>query len=398
VRFDFRKPTSLFFTSMFAARLADQFLLFVVPLVVYQTTQSVSLSGLAYAAETLPRVLFYPVCGVLSDRYSPLRLMQLSQIGRAVICVLGLIGFALFDGLGWVVGISAICGLLTTQGFMAREVLLPQIFARARFEKIQSVSQSVNQASIVLGPLLAATLFAISNWQTVVVVAAVLFAIAELSMMIWRHFNQTPIAATDENPSWIAPFKTAFSHLISLPGLKRVIALTASVNLVFGITLATSAAMVTGLHGQSEEHYALLQTVGAAFTIIVLMLVGASRLSVGRIGLISFAGVFLGGVLTAISPGYWLYMVGFAVVLGFDGMFNIYIRTVRQKIIPARDYGKTTGVIILFNNMTQPIAGLLVGLTGSLAQTSWLILVLSLVMLVSGLVLSLPRFNVRAAE
>ncbi|HCK16970.1 MAG TPA: MFS transporter [Thalassospira sp.] len=383
---------------MFAARLADQFLLFVVPLVVYQTTQSVSLSGLAYAAETLPRVLFYPVCGVLSDRYSPLRLMQLSQIGRAVICVLGLIGFALFGGLGWVVGISAICGLLTTQGFMAREVLLPQIFASARFEKIQSVSQSVNQASIVLGPLLAATLFAISNWQTVVVVAAVLFAIAELSMMIWRHFNQTPISATDENPSWVAPFKTAFSHLISLPGLKRVIALTASVNLVFGITLATSAAMVTGLHGQSEEHYALLQTVGAAFTIIVLMLVGASRLSVGRIGLVSFAGVFLGGVLTAISPDYWLYMVGFAVVLGFDGMFNIYIRTVRQKIIPARDYGKTTGVIILFNNMTQPIAGLLVGLAGSLAQTSWLILVLSLVMLVSGLVLSLPRFNVRAAE
>ncbi len=398
MRFDFRKPASLFFTSMFAARLADQFLLFVVPLVVYQTTQSVSLSGLAYAAETLPRVLFYPVCGVLSDRYSPLRLMQLSQIGRAVICVLGLIGFALFGGLGWVVGISAICGLLTTQGFMAREVLLPQIFASARFEKIQSVSQSVNQASIVLGPLLAATLFAISNWQTVVVVAAVLFAIAELSMMIWRHFNQTPISATDENPSWVAPFKTAFSHLISLPGLKRVIALTASVNLVFGITLATSAAMVTGLHGQSEEHYALLQTVGAAFTIIVLMLVGASRLSVGRIGLVSFAGVFLGGVLTAISPDYWLYMVGFAVVLGFDGMFNIYIRTVRQKIIPARDYGKTTGVIILFNNMTQPIAGLLVGLAGSLAQTSWLILVLSLVMLVSGLVLSLPRFNVRAAE
>ncbi|WP_198157182.1 MULTISPECIES: MFS transporter [Thalassospira] len=398
MRFDFRKPASLFFTSMFAARLADQFLLFVVPLVVYQTTQSVSLSGLAYAAETLPRVLFYPVCGVLSDRYSPLRLIQLSQIGRAVICVLGLIGFALFGGLGWVVGISAICGLLTTQGFMAREVLLPQIFASARFEKIQSVSQSVNQASIVLGPLLAATLFAISNWQTVVVVAAVLFAIAELSMMIWRHFNQTPIAATDENPSWIAPFKTAFSHLISLPGLKRVIALTASVNLVFGITLATSAAMVTGLHGQSEEHYALLQTVGAAFTIIVLMLVGASRLSVGRIGLVSFAGVFVGGVLTAISPDYWLYMVGFAVVLGFDGMFNIYIRTVRQKIIPARDYGKTTGVIILFNNMTQPIAGLLVGLTGSLAQTSWLILVLSLVMLVSGLVLSLPRFSVRAAE
>lgn len=391
----FQQASGLFFTSMFAARLADQFLLFVVPLVVYQATQSVALSGLAYAAETLPRVLFYPVCGVLSDRYSPLRLMQLSQIGRAVICVLGLGGYALFGGLGWVVGISALCGLLTTQGFMAREVMLPQIFANARFEKVQSISQSVNQTSIVTGPLLAASLFAISNWQTVVVVATVMFVVAELSMMIWRKGNQTPIAATDDTPSWVAPFKTALGHLLYLPGLKRVIGLTASVNLVFGITLATSAAMVTGLHGQSEEHYALLQTIGAVFTIIVLMMAGASRMSVGMIGLVSFAGVFLGGVMTALSPDYWLYMIGFAVVLGFDGMFNIYIRTIRQKIIPARDYGKTTGVIILFNNMTQPIAGLLVGLTASLEQTSWLILALSLVMLLGGAILSLPRFQAR---
>lgn len=391
----FQQASGLFFTSMFAARLADQFLLFVVPLVVYQITQSVALSGLAYAAETLPRVLFFPVCGVLSDRYSPLRLMQLSQIGRAVICVLGLGGYALFGGLGWVVGISALCGLLTTQGFMAREVMLPQIFANARFEKVQSVSQSVDQTSIVTGPLLAASLFALSNWQTVVVVAAVMFVVAELSMMIWRKGNQTPIAATDDTSSWVAPFKTAFGHLVYLPGLKRVIGLTASVNLVFGITLATSAAMVTGLHGQSEEHYALLQTIGAVFTIIVLMMAGASRMSVGMIGLVSFSGVFLGGVMTALSPDYWLYMIGFAVVLGFDGMFNIYIRTIRQKIIPARDYGKTTGVIILFNNMTQPIAGLLVGLTASLEQTSWLILGLSLVMLLGGAILSLPRFQAR---
>jgi MFS family permease len=397
VRFALRQVASLFFSSMFAARLADQFLLFVVPLLVYQTTGSVALSGLAYAAETLPRVLFYPVCGVLSDRYSPLRLMQISQIGRAVICALGLIGFAMFGGLGWVVGISALCGLLTTQGFMAREVMLPQIFANSRFEKIQSISQSVNQTSIVLGPLLAAALFAISNWQTVVVVAGILFVLAECSMMIWRRFNQTPIVATDENPSWVAPFRTAFSHLLYLPGLKRVIGLTASVNLVFGVTLATSAAMVTGLHGQSEEHYALLQTVGAGFTIVVLMLVGASRMSVGQIGLVSFLGVFAGGVLSAVGPNYWAYMIGFAVVLGFDGMFNIYIRTIRQKIIPAKDYGKTTGVIILFNNMTQPLAGLLVGLTASLEQTGWLILALSIVMLLGGAILSLPHFRVRAA-
>ena len=37
-----------FFLSHFFARLADQMLLFLVPLVVFQTTQSASLSGLAF--------------------------------------------------------------------------------------------------------------------------------------------------------------------------------------------------------------------------------------------------------------------------------------------------------------------------------------------------------------
>ena len=88
-------------------------------------------------------------------------------------------------------------------------------------------------------------------------------------------------------------------------------------------------------------------------------------------------------------------MVGFAIVLGFDGMFNIYIRTVRQKIIPAKDYGKTTGVIILFNNLTQPLAGVLVGLTASVEQTGGLILVLCIVAALGGLLLSLPRLFAR---
>jgi hypothetical protein len=67
-------------------------------------------------------------------------------------------------------------------------------------------------------------------------------------------------------------------------------------------------------------------------------------------------------------------------IIGFDKMFNVYIRSARQKIIPPKDYGKTTGVIILLNNLTQPLAGLLVGVFASRAHTGLLIVVLSLTM------------------
>jgi len=41
-------------------------------------------------------------------------------------------------------------------------------------------------------------------------------------------------------------------------------------------------------------------------------------------------------------------------------MFNVFIRTLRMKIIPRQDLGKTTGLIVMLNNLSQPLAGLLV--------------------------------------
>ncbi|MGH8395586.1 MAG: MFS transporter, partial [Pseudomonas sp.] len=52
-----RKDYLAFFISLFLSRLADQILLFIVPLIVFQTTNSVSWAGLAFFVESLPRYL-----------------------------------------------------------------------------------------------------------------------------------------------------------------------------------------------------------------------------------------------------------------------------------------------------------------------------------------------------
>jgi MFS family permease len=130
-----------FFCSLFFARLADQILLFLVPLVVFQTTQKVSWSGIAFFLEALPRYLFFPLFGALSDRFSPLKLMRISQTYRAVVCIAGVAGYALWGGIGWLIALSACCGILTSQGFVAREVMLPQIFKAHKFERVLAVSQ-----------------------------------------------------------------------------------------------------------------------------------------------------------------------------------------------------------------------------------------------------------------
>ncbi len=384
-----------FFGSLFLSRLADQILLFLVPLVVFQMTQSVAWSGLAFSLETLPRFLSFPICGILCDRVSPLRLLRVSQTCRAIACLAGMAGYAAFGGIGWLVGLSAVCGILSTQGMIAREVIMPQIFRQYRFEKVLSYSQIADQMGLVLGPVLAAALLGWWQWELVVAATAAVFLAADAALFLWRRMTRVELAEPEAAPGhFLDPLRTAFSHVLHLPGLKMAIVLAAGVNLVIGVTLATAPAMVTGIHGRGEDFFAGLQVAGAVATIVVLMTVAHVPIRHRTLGVMAYGGMFAGAVISGASPGFWGYVAGFLLVVGFDKMFNIYVRSLRQRIIPPKDFGKTTGVVIMLNNLTQPLAGFVVGLVTAPAQTGWVVAGIGLVMGLIGVtvaVVSPPR-------
>jgi MFS family permease len=379
-----------FFCSLFVARLADQVLLFLVPLVVFQTTHQVSWSGLAFFIETLPRYLVFPFFGALCDRISPLKLMRVSQTVRAVMCFGGVLAYVVFGGIGWLIALSALCGVLTSQGFVAREVMLPQIFSTQQFQRVLAYSQLADQLGFVLGPMLAAVLLGVWRWERVVGATGVLFLLADAALLLWQRTsgfraNDPPSAPVH----WTMPLRIALRHVLVLPGLKKVVLLAAAENLVIGVTLATSAAMVTGLHAQSSRYYAGLQTAGAVATVLILLSIARNAWPAQTLGRVAFVSICVGGVIAGASAAPWGYALGFLLIVGFDKMFNVYIRSARQKIVPPEDYGKTTGVIILLNNMTQPLAGLLVGIFSGRAQTGVLILTLSATMACIGAAVSI---------
>ena len=376
-----------FLASLFLSKIADQILLFLVPLVVFQTTQDVGWSGLAFALEAFPRFLSFPVCGALCDRVSPVRLMRWSQLWRGAVCVAGaLLGHA-FGGVGWLIAISAICGVLTTQGLMAQEVILPRAFTQQRFEKVLAYSQTADQSGAVLGPALAALLLAWGPWQAVVGGTAAIFLLADAAARYWRRGLPTDdlgAHAGHRGKHLVSDLVAAAAHLIRLPGLRRLVIQAAGVNLVVGVTLASSAALVTGLHAQSTAWYGALQTAGAVATVLILMGIAHTRIPAQRLGLAGFMLIALGGLLTALSAAAWGYALGFLLVIGFDKMFSIYMRSSRQRIIPASDYGKTTGVMALLNNLAQPLAGLAVGAFAAPWGVARVILALTAAMLALG--------------
>jgi MFS family permease len=352
-----------FFASMFLTVLADQILLFLVPLVIFQITGNVAWSGLAFFVETLPRYLTFPVAGILCDRIPPILLLRISRILRAAACIAGIAGQLVFGGVWWLIGLSAVVGILTTQGMLALEMVLVRAFADQRFEKVASYGQLASQMGVVLGPLVAAYLMVFWPWQAVVGLAIVLFLLADAAFLLWPgQVRMKGVASPRENRHPVEDLKHALKLVWSLPGLTRVILQASGVNLIIGATLATAAAMMTGFFAQSEQLYAWLQVGGAFATLAVLTLTAHVALGLKTLGLTAYGLICLGAVLTGLGTHPLVYAAGFLLIAGFDKMFNIYVRTLRKEIIPPEEFGKTTGVIICLNNLSQPLAGLVVAL------------------------------------
>lgn len=380
-----RKDYLAFFISLFLSRLADQILLFIVPLVVFQTTNSASWAGLAFFVESLPRFLAFPVCGALCDKFSPIRILHISQVYRAVLCLLAVGLYALFGGITWVVVLSAVCGVLTTQGIMAREVLLPYIFKHYSYTKTLSYSQIADQTGLVLGPLVAALLLEIWAWHWVVLWVAGLFLLADLSMLVWQRLSRITLETFEQHQDiWLQPLRIAFGHIRELAALRKIIMLAVGVNLIVGVTLATSAAMVLGQYSAGKDAYAGLQAAGAVTTIVILFFLARVELPQRVLGGVAYTMIAVGALISALSPHLSGYVLGFLLIVGFDKMFNIYMRSIRQRVIPPKDFGKTVGVITLLNNLSQPLAGLLVALFATALGAQLVILILAALTILLG--------------
>ncbi len=376
-----------FFASLFLTVLADQILLFLVPLVIFQITGDVAWSGLAFFFETLPRYLTFPVAGIFCDRFPPVTLLRVSRFLRAAACLVGIGGQMAFGGVWWLIGLSAAAGILTTQGMLALEMVLVRAFADQRFEKVASYGQLASQMGVVLGPLVAAYLMAVWPWEAVVVVATVLFVLADAAFLLWPgKARMTSVETGREQRHPVADLRHALVLVWQLPGLMRAILQAAGVNLIIGATLATAAAMMTGYFSQSEQVYAWLQVGGALATLGVLILTAHVAFGLNTLGRTAYAFICLGAVLTGLGAHPLVYAAGFLLIAGFDKMFNIYVRTLRNEIIPAEEFGKTTGVIICLNNLSQPLAGLVVASFAAGDDARAVLLGLAATMAVLGLV------------
>ena len=357
------KSIYTFFVVRFFSSLGDQILLFAVPLLVYKVTQSIAMSGLAFVIEWTPRVISLPFAGVFSDIFGSRRVYLTADAVRAILCLVGFILIHHFYSHAFIIVsiLMGICAFFYAQAFIAQEATIPTLVSQSELHKAQSAVQTIEQGTMILGPFFGSLLTLILPIQDLLIVISAIFATGFAGMCYLKQFSTNPAHQLHQHhvmKNMLQGAKVLLEH----EKLIWLCIVTIVLNLVWGMALSTGAAFVTGIFQKSEASFGFLQGFSGFLSIVLLVLSPKfiQKTSINILGFLSYLFMITGGLLVAFSKSYWLFGVGYALIMAMDGVFNIYIRTERAKIIPTKDLGKTIGLIVLVNQLSLPISGLLV--------------------------------------
>lgn len=380
----------LFATGVLLGLIAEQVVLFAVPLLIFQDTGDVSTLGFAFALEWLPGLLAYPFAGLIADRDGGARLFSRVSVGRAA--VLGLVVVIVVAEPGWTTAAlmtnGALLSILAAPVRMSVEKMVPQVARGEKLATTQSLVQNMELLAMALGPALAAVAVLVLGKVWLLALAAGVFLVAAacwlpLPRQKWQPGNG---GGTREI---LGELGLGWRLLISNRPVRLLAVLNFAINLVFATVLSANAALVTGVFGASESSYGMLNTfvgiVGLGNLLVIPLLL--RKLDVHVLGVIGFTALCAALFVAGTASSFAVY--GTAFVAGMTGVayYNVFNRTQRIKVIPQEHLGKVMGPFYLLNLLSYPMAGLLVGTAGEAIEPQDLVTVLAVLLSLFGAVL-----------
>ncbi|QMU71317.1 MFS transporter [Streptacidiphilus sp. P02-A3a] len=369
--------------------LADQMLQFLLPVLAYRATGSLSWTGAMVATQWVPRLLSLPIAGLLADRFPERRIYAVNDVLRfglgAAAC--GWAVAAPGQAYGVVIGFALLAGVACEQVLVAGEKMAGSLVPMAVMHRAQSVLSGLEQGALLLAPMLGGLLVLLGALPTVVVLTALFGASLLLTLSLPRGSGvrgEVPVAVAESSWRQLAgDLAAGVRNVVKLPVLRYVVLATMCVNVMLGVIQSAAPALVLGRYGHGEG--ALGGVYSVAGLVAMLTLTTVPRL-IGRFGLIRIgvvSAVAQGIAFTVMGPttGFVLFAAMTAVFMAGDSVFSVVIRTLRLRVVAAEEFGRTVAAISMLNFVSLPLAGLLLAVAGPVLPLAVLIPVVGAVVL-----------------
>lgn len=342
----------------------------------------VSLYGLSFS---IPGVVLGPVAGAVVDRLGP----KATLAGSKVIGVVASLLLLTANDFATMTILAGLHGVASTFAHPAIQSMPPRLVDDEHLARTNALVSLSDELAIVVGPALAGVAIAVVGFRGAFVVDALTYALGLAVLPIVR------LRAVRDDGEGEAAFHwrdalEGWRIVWATPAVRRVVACTATVFLLYGLSLLAEPLYVRDTLERSEHVFASLQT---AFG---LCLVGGGlvaarlgeRLASFRFVAIGVAGSGVAAILYLGTPWLPVAFGGVAVWGVFTAAISGPSRTMLQRSSPERAHGRVIAADMLAGNSTMllgtALAGPLIGAFGvprSVSVVGTLAVVVGLVLL-----------------
>lgn len=374
---------------LYAARMASltgsQILFFVVPLLIYKLSNNVFYSGLAFSIEWLARIISFPLSGLSADRFGSKRVYITTDLIIGIICGLSILLITYFPNIAIInlIVLSTVAGFLSEQGYVSAESLAPKLVPVNYYPKSQSILESLELLALLFGPLLAGLFILYFKIETLIAIAMFFYICSALAMKNIKA-ESLPVAS---DLTFVSNLLSGFRTIANYPYLINLVLLAMLINMLFGLMTGSAAVMVIGIYKKSDTYYALLNFVSGIFGISFIISFNylLKYFSIVKVGTVTFLLACISCILLGFTQNFIIYVILYAFFYGVNGLFSIFFRSERARIIPTDILGRTIGAIIFLTFLLFPISGLLISLSQKFLGLQNLIMVFGIICLSLGL-------------
>lgn len=357
--------------------LGDQFALIALPWLVLQLTGDAFAMGAVLAVAGVPRALFMLFGGALTDRFSPRRVMLVTNLARMVL--VAALAAAILAGQVqlWMIYLFALLfGLADAFFYPAASAIVPDILPREQLQIGNAITQGTAQLSVFVGPALAGLVIAFfGQGQSATAVPelrgiGLAFAIDALTflfsaLMLKLMPAGRPPAAQSDQDVWAA-MREGLSFVATDETLRTVFLIVAALTVlgVAPINLGVPVLADERLSGGAAAFGLLMSAYGAG-SLSGIILSGLLPAAPPRIfgplllGLVSLIGLLtMGLAFVSTLPAAALLLALMGVL---DGYTIIQFTTWLQLCTPEALIGRVMSLLMFAFVGLAPVADVLVG-------------------------------------
>jgi MFS family permease len=188
-----------FAVSLLLTSVGAQFLLTAIFWQIFVLTESPLQLGLIGLARAVPHMVFSLVGGVIADRSNRVRIIQIAQLGNAVlVCALAVLTFTGGVQVWHLFALTFLNSSFTAVMQPARSAVVPMLIPSDRLVNGIALNATIQQISQIAGPALAGLVIAAVNLETTYAVNSAVYLLA-VAVIVGIRTPSTP-PATREHP------------------------------------------------------------------------------------------------------------------------------------------------------------------------------------------------------